>query len=95
MANHKDAIKRARQSEKARMRNRHDRSTMRTEVKKLRAAIEDGDLDTAQKLLPETVSTLQSFAQKGLIHHRNASRHVSRLTLAVNGLKARKAEGSR
>lgn len=91
MANHKDALKRARQSEKRRLRNRHNRSEMRTEIKKLRTALEDGDLATAERLLPETVSTLQKHAGKGLIHARNAARHVSRLTRAVNALKAAKA----
>ena len=91
MANHKDAIKRARQSIKRRLTNRHDRSTMRTEIKKLRAAIEEGDLTVAEQLLPGTVSILQKYAQKGLIHPRNASRHVSRLSLAVHALKVKKA----
>jgi len=92
VANHKDAIKRARQSEKHRLNNRHDRSTLRTEIKKLRAAIDEGDLEAAQAQLPETVSALQRYAQKGLIHPRNASRHVSRLSRAINGLKAAKAQ---
>lgn len=93
MANHKDAAKRARQAEERRIRNRSYRSRMRTQIKKLREAIDTGDLATAEALLPETVSVLQHTAQKGIIHPRNAARRVSRLAHAVNALRPQKNEG--
>lgn len=87
MANHKSAIKRARQNRERRTRNRHYRTLVRGRIKALRAAIDAGDLETAEQLLPSTVSTLQRVAQKGVLHKRNASRRISRLTRQVNALR--------
>jgi small subunit ribosomal protein S20 len=86
MANIASAIKRNRQNVKRRAHNRHFRSTMRTEVKKVRDAIEAGDKDTAQSLLPATVAIIQRVAQKGIIHRKNAARCVSRLNKAILGI---------
>lgn len=86
MANHKDAIKRDKQNQKARLRNRHYRSLMRSRIKALREAVESGDKAAAQAQLQETVSVIQRVAQKGIIHQRQAARRVSRLALAVNGV---------
>ena len=86
MATHKDAMKRARQSQERRLRNRHYRTRMRNQIKTLREAIENGEGETARDLLPGTVSTIQRVAQKGVIHRRNAARRVSRLAKAVNGM---------
>ncbi|MCB9778370.1 MAG: 30S ribosomal protein S20 [Alphaproteobacteria bacterium] len=86
MANHKDAIKRNKQNEKRRLRNRHYRTMMRTRIKALRTLLDAGDKDAAAAALPETVSMIQRVAQKGVIHKKQAARRVSRLTQAVNGL---------
>ncbi|MFH1467888.1 MAG: 30S ribosomal protein S20 [Pseudomonadota bacterium] len=86
MANHKDALKRARQAEERRLVNRTYRTRLRGQIKKLRAAIEAGDAEAAKALLPETVSVIQHTATKGVIHKRNAARRVSRLAQAVNGM---------
>lgn len=88
MATHKDAIKRNRQNEKRRARNRHYRSMMRTQIKRLRAAIEQGDAAAAAEQLPQAVSVIQRVRSKGIIHSRQADRRVSRLTLAVGKLTA-------
>jgi small subunit ribosomal protein S20 len=88
VANHKDALKRARQANERRLRNRHYRSRMRNHIKALRAAIDAGDAETARSLLPETVSVIQHVAQRGIIHKRNAARRVSRLAQAVNKIGA-------
>ncbi len=86
MANHKDAIKRNKQNQKARARNRHNRSLMRNRIKALREAVKSGDQAAAAEQLKLTVSTIQRVAQKGVIHRRQAARRVSRLAQAVNGL---------
>ena len=86
MATHKDAIKRHRQSLERRMSNRHYRTMMRTQIKKLGVFVAAGDHDGATKQLPMTVSLIQRVAQKGIIHSNQAARRVSRLTMAVNGL---------
>ena len=83
MANIASAIKRNRQNVKRRAHNRHYRSAMRTEIKKVWAAIDAGDKDAAQALLPSTVGIIQRVAQKGIIHKRNAARRVSRLNKAI------------
>jgi len=84
VANHKDALKRIRQNEVRRQRNKHYRSMMRTEIKKLMKAIDAGDAAAAQAQLPKAVSLIQRVAQKGIIHRKQAARRVSRLSTAVN-----------
>ena len=86
MANIASAIKRDRQNAKRRAHNRHYRSSMRTQIKNLRSAIETGDAAAAKNLLPLAVASIQRVAQKGIIHKKNAARRVSRLSKAVNAL---------
>lgn len=81
-------MKRMRQNANVRTRNRHYRSTMRTQIKKVREAIEAGDHATAEAGLPSAVSLIQKLAQRGIIHKRQANRRVARLSKAVNGAKA-------
>ena len=88
MANHKSAIKRIRQIQKRTLRNRYWRSTLRTAVKRVRVAVEAGDAAAAQTELRAAVRTIDRVATKGVIHKRQASRRVSRLTLAVNRMEA-------
>lgn len=86
MANIKSAKKRILTNEKAREHNRKFRSSMRTSIKRLRAAIDGGDADQAKELLPGTLQVIDETAQKGVIHDNTAARYKSRLTKAVNGL---------
>jgi len=79
-------MKRARQNVKRRTRNRHVKTTMRSQVKKVRAAIEAGDAATARTELPAAVRLVQRAASKGVIHANTAQRTVSRLTIAVQKL---------
>jgi len=88
MANHKSAEKRARQSERRNEANRRNRSRLRTEIKKLRAAIDTGNRDEAKTLLVETVSLIDKSIQKGIIHRNAAARYKSRLTSGVNRMTA-------
>ena len=88
MAHHKDAIKRMKQNQKRRAKNRHYRSTMRSQIKKVRAAVEANDAATASAELNKAVSIIQRLASKKIIHKRNADRRVARLYAAVNKLKA-------
>ncbi len=92
MANHKDALKRIRQNAKRRARNRHYRSMMRNQVKKLHAVIETGDSEAAEAQLSKAVSMIQRVSGKGIIHSRQADRRVSRLAAAVKKLQG-SAEG--
>lgn len=88
MANHKSAEKRNRQAQERRMRNRVNRSKMKTAIKSLNEAIETGNVDDAKKSLAETVPVIAKTASKGTIHKKNASRKISRLTKRVNNLEA-------
>lgn len=88
MANHKSALKRIRQNEKRRARNRYWKSTMRTIIKQVRQHVEEGNLEEAQSALRDATSTIARVASKGVIHKRTASRRISRLTLLVNKLAA-------
>ena len=87
MANHKQAEKRARQNLKRRDRNRFHKSTMRTAIKKVRAAIAQGDAGEADRLLRAAVARIHRTASKGAIHRNKAARTVSRLARAVARLK--------
>lgn len=86
MANTKSAEKRNRQNVKARERNRAHRSTLRTAIKKLRAAVSSGDAAKAQELLPTTLGVIDKTAQKQVIHANTASRYKSRLAKKVAAL---------
>ena len=86
MANTQSAIKRMRQNEKRRTRNRMLRSRMRTFVKKANAAIATGDMALAERAVRAAGSELDKATQKGIIHRNNAARRKSRLMRKLNGL---------
>lgn len=84
MANHKQAIKRHKQSITRRDRNRHYKTTMKSAVKRLRAAInESAPEDQIQLLYKDAQSTIHRIAQKGVIKENAANRKVGRLALAI------------
>ena len=84
MANHASALKRQRQSEKRRLRNRGHRSAINTTVKKMFASLSEKETDKARELFREAVSRLDSAVTKGALHRKTASRKISRLTKIVN-----------
>jgi small subunit ribosomal protein S20 len=86
MANHKSAEKRARQIQRRNAINRRNRSRLRTAIKKLRAALAARDHETAQALLPKTISIIDKSIHKGVLHPNAAARYKSRLTSQVNAL---------
>jgi len=86
VANIKSAIKRHKQSLKARGRNRHNKTIMKHTVAEFRDVLDakKPKKDAALKLLVETQSTIAHMASKGLIKKENAARRISRLALAYN-----------
>jgi small subunit ribosomal protein S20 len=86
VAHHASAKKRIRQSERRRTRNRLVLTTVRTQIKKLRRAIEGGQRDEAQRLLPGAIRGLHKAVTKGGVHWKTAGRTVSRLVRAVSAL---------
>jgi small subunit ribosomal protein S20 len=79
LANIKSAIKRNKQNEKRRVRNRIYRGKARTFVAKARTAIDEKDAEKAQAATLVAISALDKAAQKGVIHKNNAARRKSRL----------------
>lgn len=86
MAHHKSAIKRIKQNEKRNARNRHQKSTLKTYIKRVREAVESKDKEAAVAALKAAIPVIDKTATKGVIHSSSASRNVSRLTKLVNTL---------
>ncbi|HIJ68525.1 MAG TPA: 30S ribosomal protein S20 [Deltaproteobacteria bacterium] len=86
MANHKSAIKRARQSEEQRVRNRSRKTRMKNVIRDLDEVIAGKSPEKAAEELKKAVSVIAKTASKGVIHKNTASRKISRLTRAVNAL---------
>lgn len=78
MANNKSAIKRNRQRDKRRLRNRTVLGAMRTAVKNARNAIETGDGDK-NALVRAAVTRIDQAVTKGALTRRTGSRYISRL----------------
>jgi len=79
LANIKSAIKRNKQNEKKRIRNRVYRGEARTFIARARTAIEGKDAEAAKAATLAAISALDKAAQKGVIHKNNAARRKSRL----------------
>lgn len=86
MATHKSALKRHRQNQKRRLRNKIIRSQLKTSVKSYVTAIESKDKAAAQEAAKAAISTISKTASKGVIHKKTASRKISRLARKVNTL---------
>jgi small subunit ribosomal protein S20 len=84
MPNHKSAEKRVRQGEKRRVINRGHRTKVRTYIKKVRAALDAGNNEEIQKILPDAISVIDKSVQKGVMHKNAAARYKSRLTVQAN-----------
>jgi small subunit ribosomal protein S20 len=83
LANIKSQIKRNRQNEKRRLRNRVVRGTARAAIRNARAAILTGDVATTKEAVLAAISRLDKAAGKGVIHKNNAARRKSRLMKAL------------
>ncbi|MBY0265345.1 MAG: 30S ribosomal protein S20 [Burkholderiales bacterium] len=86
MANTASAKKAARQAVKRRARNASQRSELRTAIKDVRKAIEAGDKAAAKTLFQKSVSTIDSIADKDIMHKNTAARHKSRLSAAIKAM---------
>ena len=83
MANHKDAIKRIRQTEKRRLHNRYYAKNMRNEMKKFRALTSKSE---AESQLSKMYSIIDKVAKRGIIHKNKAANLKSKLTKFTNKL---------
>lgn len=86
MANTAQARKRARQALAARAHNASLRSRLRTAIKSVRKAVEAGDKAAAQQVFQQSMSIIDSIADKNVVHKNAASRHKSRLSAAIKAM---------
>jgi small subunit ribosomal protein S20 len=89
MANTKQAAKRAKKSIKQRAANVSLRTTLRSAIKKVQKAIDAGDAAAAESVFRAEQSTIDSIADKRIIHKNKAARHKSRLAAQINALGTR------
>ena len=73
-----------RQNEKRRVINRSNRTKVRTYIKKLRSALDSGNKEEVNQILPEVISVIDKSVQKGVLHANAAARYKSRLTVSAN-----------
>lgn len=86
MANTAQAKKRARQAEAHRAQNTAQRTLLRTQIKKVRAAIAGQDKEVARQSLQSATSIIDRMAGKGLIHKNAAARYKSRLNQRIRAI---------
>jgi small subunit ribosomal protein S20 len=84
MANIKSQIKRNKQNEVRRERNKAVRSALKTSQKKVEMAVGAGDAEAALKRAREASRALDKAASRGVVHKRTAARRKSRLAKAAN-----------
>jgi small subunit ribosomal protein S20 len=89
VANHDSALRQMRRSRKKRAINRANTAQLKTQVKKLRSALEKGDAAAAKGLASATFSELDRAAKKGAIHRNAANRTKSRLARKLNATASR------
>ncbi|MGQ9744681.1 MAG: 30S ribosomal protein S20 [Dissulfurimicrobium sp.] len=86
MANHKSALKRIRQNEKRRLRNRSRKTRMKNLIKSLETTLTDKTqtADNLKEQLRLAQKGIDKIASTGSIHWRKAARIISRLTKKTN-----------
>ncbi|MBZ5501878.1 MAG: 30S ribosomal protein S20 [Acidobacteriia bacterium] len=86
----KSVLKNIRQTERRAAVNRMNRTRVRTAMRRMRAALAAGDVAGAEKLASPTFSELDRAIRRRTLTENTANRYKSRLTLALNALKAKK-----
>ena len=88
MANIKSQIKRNRQNEKARLRNKSVKSSLKTVIRKLNEASVAGNTETATTLLRDASRQLDKAVSKGVIHKNQAANRKSAIAKRIASLSA-------
>ena len=86
MANIKSQIKRIKTNEKARLRNKSVKSSLKTAIRKYREAADAGDATTAATLMRDASKALDKAASKGVIHANQAANRKSAMATQTAGL---------
>ena len=87
MANHKSALKRARQNEWSRLRNKAVRTRAKSIVKDVRFSVEESSNEDVKAKLIAAQTLIDKASKKGVIHKKTAARKISRLSKLVNSAK--------
>jgi small subunit ribosomal protein S20 len=87
LASHKSAEKRAKQSENRKLRNTSTRTSVKTAIKKVLGAVEAKDKEGSKETLAAAIPQINKAGARGILHKRNVSRKISRLTRKVNALQ--------
>ena len=87
MANHKSALKRARQSELSRLRNKAVKTRVKSIVKDVRVSAEGSSNGDVKAKLIAAQTLIDKASKKGVIHKKTAARKISRLSKMVNSAK--------
>ncbi len=87
MANIKSQIKRNKQNEAARVRNKAVKSELKTAVRRFREAADSGNAENATTALRSASRLLDKAASKGVIHKNQAANRKSAMAQRAEGLK--------
>lgn len=87
MANIKSAQKRVDVSKRNQARNKSNSSKLKTQIKKFNQAIENNDVATAEKILPETFKVIDKSVTNGVIHKNAANDRKSTISKKLDELK--------
>lgn len=86
------AKKRVRQNAKSRLHNRIVKSAVRTQIRKLVAALDSGEAEAARNEFRAVVRALDKAAGKGVLHRNTAARQKSRLAARLKQLASQGQE---
>jgi small subunit ribosomal protein S20 len=87
LANHKSALKRARQNELSRLRNKAVKTRVKSTVKDVRFSVEESSNGDVMAKLNAAQSLIDKASKKGVIHKNTAARKISRLSKLVSTAK--------
>jgi len=87
LANHKSALKRARQNELSRLRNKAVKTRVKSIVKDVRVSAEESSNGDVKAKLIAAQTLIDKASKKGVIHKKTAARKISRLSKLVNSAK--------
>ena len=86
MAKSKTPAKRARNAEKARIRNKAHKSSLKTSIKNYESLLNADNLEAAREKLLQVTSMIDKGVSKGILHKNNAAHKKSRLSKKLNSL---------
>jgi small subunit ribosomal protein S20 len=87
LANHKSALKRARQNELSRLRNKAVKTRVKSIVKDVRLSVEGSSNGDVMAKLIAAQTLIDKASKKGVIHRKTAARKISRLSKLANSTK--------